>query len=465
MDFGQGTLARPTTLRILFGVLVVCGVLSMPHRSMAAEGTWLRAPLCPPAIDAAPSASGPVISGSACPAPQCPPESACPPSPWRALPPSAAPLPDDAAPEADQPPADAAPLAPETVPQPQPLFTAPQSMNTAATSPQSVAPNMIGDLFNLGGGGFDSLSGVSFPAPGSVVGRQKISENSSPLPRDRVFLNYSYFDNTPLTRGGTDVHRFTPGFEKTFLDGNASIEVRLPFASTLDSSVRVPTRTGEHEAELGNLTAYLKALLYDTPTFALSAGLGMTLPTADDARFLDAGTVLVKFDNESYHLLPFLGALYTPDERIFLQSFLQFDFDTNGNGVNVLGDGTGTLQDSTLVYFDVALGYWMYENFRGPGRIAGIATIFEVHYNGSVDGGDDFSAGGFSFGTGDNLDLVNAVFGLTTAFRNDSQLTLGYTLPVAGSDQQFDGELRVMYNLFFGSPSPSGATARRGGIY
>ncbi len=62
----------------------------------------------------------------------------------------------------------------------------------------------------------------------------KLSENTSPIPRDRVFVNYSYFDNVPLQQGGVDVNRFVPGFEKTFFNGITSVEVRAPMASTLD---------------------------------------------------------------------------------------------------------------------------------------------------------------------------------------------------------------------------------------
>ena len=37
-----------------------------------------------------------------------------------------------------------------------------------------------------------------------------------------------------------DVRRYTPGFEKTFFDRNASIEFRFPFASTVSSDIGLP---------------------------------------------------------------------------------------------------------------------------------------------------------------------------------------------------------------------------------
>lgn len=365
----------------------------------------------------------------------------------------------DGAPQTDAPP-------PADVPQPiqQPLGppAAPTMFQTAATSPQSVAPSMIGDLFNAGNSGMGLSFGLydDVIVPGSVVGRQKISENSSPLPRNRVYVSYSYFDNTPLARGGIDVHRFTPGIEKTFLDGDMSFEVRLPFASTLDSTTRVSSRTSEESAELGDLTMYLKALLYDTPDFALAAGLGLSLPTSDDRQVQDGGVIVAEIESEAVHLLPYLGALYTPGSRFFAQGFVQLDFDTNGNGVSD-GGPAGTLQDPTLIYLDLGAGYWIYRNFGRSGLISGIAPIFELHYNASVSGNDQVVGSNFEFGTGDNLDVVNLVFGLTTALHNNAELTFGYTMPFEGSDQQFDGELRVFYNHFFGGSTASGYNVNR----
>src|SRR5690606_19169299 len=101
-------------------------------------------------------------------------------------------------------------------------------------------------------------------APGAVVGRQKIAENSSPIPRSRVFVNYSFFDATALAPEGVDVSRVTPGFEYAFFGDSLSIEVRAPFASTLDSDVNFFGRTSTREVEFGNVTGWLKALMWES---------------------------------------------------------------------------------------------------------------------------------------------------------------------------------------------------------
>ncbi|HEX3871256.1 MAG TPA: hypothetical protein VHV77_12510, partial [Pirellulales bacterium] len=67
----------------------------------------------------------------------------------------------------------------------------------AARGPQSAVPNMIGDAF---GGSFERCQlngGAAVVCPsiftGGVVGQARLTENVSPIPRDRVYGNYSYF--------------------------------------------------------------------------------------------------------------------------------------------------------------------------------------------------------------------------------------------------------------------------------
>ena len=47
----------------------------------------------------------------------------------------------------------------------------------------------------------------------------------------------------------------SPGIEKTFLDGNASVELRVPFASTLDSAITAGGTTGRNTELVGAVSA------------------------------------------------------------------------------------------------------------------------------------------------------------------------------------------------------------------
>lgn len=334
-----------------------------------------------------------------------------------------------------------------------------------------VVMSEVAGISNLGG------------APGANVGRQKLAENSSPFPQDRVFVNYSYFRNTPLVADGLNVHRVTPGFEKTFFRGNASVEVRAPFASTLDSDIIAGGATDTSTAEFGNLTVYFKALLWDAGYEALSAGFGLSFPTASDVLVRDvSGNAVLEVQNDSIHVLPFIGGLYMPTERCFIQGLAQMDIDPNGNPVRFTtfnnGNPTGILapagrpNDADYVFLTFNIGYWIYrapvpnacccDNCSagyGHGWIQGIAPTFELHYNATVNAADNVTAqrGTSTIRLGDGsrseIDLWNVVLGTTFQCHHNATLTLGYATPIGDrDDQQFDSEFRAIFNWYFGGP-------------
>lgn len=341
--------------------------------------------------------------------------------------------------------------------------------NTSTTGGQGAfgSPNMIGDFFGssahsdffIGITPYHLPGGNIAAAPGQNVGRMKLTENANPFPQDRAYINYSYFQNTPLAEGGVNVNRITPGIEKTFMDGNMSFELRTPFAKTLDSTYDDTFPINSDNAEFGNITMYLKALLWRDCNWAFSTGLGMAVPTADDFTYRDGGVTIARVENQSVHLLPFLGAGYTND-NLFFNTILQFDVDANGNEVYVANTAGGPLtklgngNDRSYAFLDLSLGYWIYRDKCKRG-ITGVAPIVEYHWNQSLNGGDDLAGttpGGltYNFGRPGSISVHNVVLGLTTEVNNNANLTLAYATPINNSDQQFDGEFRVMFNWYFG---------------
>jgi hypothetical protein len=316
----------------------------------------------------------------------------------------------------------------------------------------------------------NSLPGGSIAAaPGASVGRVKLAENTSPIPRDRLFMNYSYFSQTPLTPGGLDVNRVTPGFEKTMLDGNASFELRAPFATTLSSTLDSAGMTNTNQVELGNMSMFLKALLWHNDVWGVSTGCGMSLPTANDFKVQDSvtGNTILKVTNESVHVLPFIGALYAPDDRLFAQGLVQFDLDPSGNPVSLSsyaqGRPTGDLSrigrpnDADYVYIGANAGYWIYQG-SGMGPVSGLAPFAEVHYNQTLDVGDRVAGtvegATFNSGRAPDLQLVNAVVGINASIKYGGLLTVAYATPVGGgNDQQYNSEIRVIFNILFGPQS------------
>ncbi|MCO6456711.1 MAG: hypothetical protein J5I93_15540 [Pirellulaceae bacterium] len=299
---------------------------------------------------------------------------------------------------------------------------------------------------------------------GAVVGRQKIAENGSPIPRDRVFINYSAFDNVPLSPGGVTVNRFTPGFETTFWDGMASFELRAPFAATLDSHIIADGPSDLGQVEFGNLFMTWKMLLLERPAGLVSCGLSLAVPTASELRVsLADGQELVKVENDGVHVMPFVGWLARLGDRGFTHGFLQFDFDANGNRVyvNPYGYGLehgGRLQDSSLLYLDLGVGYWLRRasdlaccQSADSYLITGIVPTLELHYNAALQEADVVESGAFRIGQPRrDFQQVNLVLGGTLEFRRRDMLSVGYGVPVGNNaDQMFDGELRCLWNRFF----------------
>ena len=225
------------------------------------------------------------------------------------------------------------------------------------------------------------------------------------MPRDRVFFDYNFFGNTSVN--GIDINRYTPGFEKTFLDGMASFEFRMPMAGTLDSDVVIDSATGANptavDGEFGDLFLGFKALLAATDRCAISAGLGITLPTANDVRVnLDDGTPLALIENEAVYVSPYAAILLTPSSRVFFQGFVQLNVDANGNPLfsNRLGNGLrpeGRLNEQTSIFLDASLGHWLFRDFsRGP---HGLALMLEAHYAATIQDADTIRSGVFQSAT------------------------------------------------------------------
>lgn len=304
-------------------------------------------------------------------------------------------------------------------------------------------------------------SRVTIPVPGETgagLGRFNISDNNSPMPRDRVFLNYNLFSNTSL--GGTNIQKFTPGFEKTFFDGNASFELRAPFGSTLASDQFSDAFTNDQNTQFGNLALAFKALVYGSDCWNFSAGLGLTLPTGQDSKVTQLdGTPMLQVKNSSVQMIPFLGALYTPNDNLFIQGFTQLSFGLNGSDVNANLDDVNTLSrigkinDRTIWSTDLSFGYWVVRD--SCSTISGFAPMLEVHYNQALGHADYVDNGDFLVGSFSNKNSnVNMTFATVLELRNNTSITTGLVIPLTGNNQrEFDYEFGVLLNYRFGARS------------
>ena len=266
----------------------------------------------------------------------------------------------------------------------------------------------------------------------------KIADNQSPRPTDRVFVDFNYYDNVnsalnrrlraPITNMQAYHELF--GAEKTFLDGNASLGLRLPVNSlAVDSSY--PGVGGTHSA-FGNLAVFGKYILYqDNRGNLLSAGLSIDTPTGP-ASF--AGYP-VRFAQNAVGIQPFLGYILKGDQW-FLQGFGSIDVPTVSSM-------------PTMMYLDAGIGYFLYRT-QEQRFLTAIIPTYELHMNIPLNhygySNTDF------FGVPPVLDMT---FGVNFGLFNSSYLTAGYVTPVTGP-QPFSGEFVLQFNFLFGRSRRAG---------
>jgi hypothetical protein len=341
------------------------------------------------------------------------------------------------------------------------------SMAASATLGLAGAPNMIGD--SLGFPFFFVVPNGIAPTMASVSlisgdGPTKIADDTSPLPTDRVFFDYNSFNSALLTANGGEIGliRYSIGFEKTFFDGNGSIEIKAPIDSGLDSTQDLFATTTENQATaFGNLAIVPKLLLYNNSRWALAGGMTIGVPTAPDAALRSRNIpVATEIKNEAVHLAPFLGLLIAPGNRLFSITYLQFDFDANGNSVAETVPGMvlarGKLRDPTLMYVDTTVGYWLYQspNGCGCGWLTGVAPVVELHYTTTLQDAQPASNAPFNpliVPLRSRIDVLNLTAGLQFVMGPQNYLTVAGVAPLRTEpgDKQFDSEVVVQFNRRF----------------
>lgn len=289
---------------------------------------------------------------------------------------------------------------------------------------------------------------VLIPAGGVAVRRFKLSENNSPIPRDRFIANYNFFND--VIGGIGDVNRYAFGFERTFLEGSSSVEVLFPFASTLAAD-QVANGVIAKNTEFGDIPIILKTILAERDEYVLAGGVGITVPTGSDARvFNTVGDEIVHVNHASVHLLPYLGLLRGYDSGWYWQSFLQLDIDTNGNriqadltGANV--QPVGVLQEQTLLFADLGIGY-QFTELDGDGSPA-IAATAELHYATPLQGTDSITVGSLDIrNLVDRFDVVNLTLGVNVLTNRGFSIRPAMVIPL--NDDQFDYEAMVQANFW-----------------
>ncbi len=319
-------------------------------------------------------------------------------------------------------------------------------------------PSMFGDFFAVGSlqATFQEVeqSGqtLNVPAGGGAVGRIKVAENNSPIPRNRFFFNYNFFNN--VAGGIGDVNRYEFGYEQTFWEESSSIEIAVPFASTLDANQFDDGRRAT-DTRFGDVAIALKTILFEGESCLIAGGLGLSFPSSGDSRVFDFfGDQILRLENETVHIQPYLAALHSYESGWYWQGFLQVDVDAGRT--TVLGDTSsgnlqeiGVLQEQTLLFLDVGFGYWLTQASSGT---PAVAVTAEIHYATTLQDadvvGDDFI--GFQLASSINrFDIVNLTLGASILANDAFTIRPAMVIPLAGGDDdQFDYEAMVQMNFW-----------------
>lgn len=282
-----------------------------------------------------------------------------------------------------------------------------------------------------------SQNALPSPVLAPSVRTFKMAENESPRPLDRVYYNFNFFDrvNTSVNERldvdirDIEVYRNTFGIEKTCLDGNASIGLRVPINTLSSESFSVPGFDRTSTA-VGDLSVIFKYILCqsDDGGNLLSAGLAVTAPTGPD-QFANSDAVT------SFHstlLQPYVGYILSHN-RWFIQGFTAIDIPTDS-------------EDVTVLFNDIALGYYLYQNPDGNHLVSGVVPTVEVHVNTPLN-----HRGAFDFeDLAGTPDIVTLTFGTHVQLKDHAVLTVGFITPITGP-RPFDYEATVQFNWYFGA--------------
>jgi hypothetical protein len=265
----------------------------------------------------------------------------------------------------------------------------------------------------------DATRGVYVPGGVAVVrttvvpverGPIKIAENESPRPMDRVFATWDYFHN--VNHFNVQLHRETIGFEKTFLDGNASIGLRAP-AFEMDGG-------GQSRGGLNDLSVVLKYAVVNDPCSGnvVSAGVMATAPT---------GPAFTAFDGTTVHstlVQPFVGGVWN-NGYFYVQGFSSAAVPIERRDVLVLLN-------------DVGLGYYAYLSCEESWLEFVVPTI-EAHVNTPITHRDKNAA---YYG----VDEIELTAGVHLGIGPHGVLTFGASRPLS-SPRPYDYELIAQFNL------------------
>lgn len=353
------------------------------------------------------------------------------------------------------------------------------------------APNMFGDFFNS----TPTLSFAQFlitdptsdaasidQSTGLVPGitqdpmfgggpRLKISDNFSPIPRHRIYVQTHYFRNLFTTQftnefstggesGSKSALLTTLGVEWLSADESFSLEFRLPFldapttANTLDSTFGSEGSQSSYGGRTANLSVILKKVMQEREGFLMSGGIGLNVPTAGDVSG-NIGLLNYSVENGTTNLVPFWALLFQPQQNLFIQVYTQIDVPVGGDRFNFADASAvaitnptsgsfGRFRESVLGSVDLQVARQLYTS-QDTGWIQNLAGVFELRLTQALSRSGGVSGAGAALYSEDTVFLdyqqdnrlatyLNMTVGLQIDLRNDWHLRIGEAIPLINNN-------------------------------
>jgi hypothetical protein len=357
----------------------------------------------------------------------------------------------------------------------------------ARNSPVSQVPNMMGDTFvNLTDlrRTDDSREATGYLEMSGGADRLVLSQNSSPRPTDRVFFQHQHLEGIDLLvrksfgtgRGqSTLLDRYLFGCEKTFFDGQASLELRFPFAAGHDYS-RSGFPTTVTNSREGDISLIGKSVISETENAIVSGGIGVQIPTANGLfgrRFL--------IDHDATFVSPFLS-FATTHEDWFCTGMLQADFTMAGDPVFSLEPAStfrfpspftrfgspfteeyskqGIYTPQHLLRVNLGGGRWLIRN-ADRSWLRGLAGIVELHWTSTLNDSDRIFADTTSQDPANGAvsttvtiqnqenrqDLLNLTAGLHVELTEHVNARIGASVPLRKENRQSDVAILVQMDV------------------
>ena len=234
-----------------------------------------------------------------------------------------------------------------------------------------------------------------------------------------------------------DLYRQTIGFEQALFDNRVSLGMRIPF-NTLDAQGQsfspgpgagLAYRPGYSETQFGNLTAVVKALLWEDRATGslLSGGATLSFPTASSKQ-INPGMSTIAF------IQPYAGYIVQRG-KFFVQGFSSVTLSIAS-------------AQSIVLFNDIGIGYYAYRNSSDGALLTVVTPTVELHVFTPLRQTDPNAS---VFGTTDNLrlkDIVNVTAGATFEFSKRTTLGAGVAVPLTGP-KPFDVEALFQINYRF----------------